>query len=114
MPALAPATQDDRAAVVSKAVLRAAEALGLMVALSLMRELGPVVTALLFAGRAGTSLTAEIGLMKATELSWFDDEGGRACERALTSADPEHYPPLSEHTSTARHTSVVLATENLR
>jgi len=43
------------------------EALGLLVALSLTRELGPVVTALLFAGRAGTSLTAEIGLMKATE-----------------------------------------------
>ena len=41
--------------------------LGLLVALSLIRELGPVVTALLFAGRAGTSLTAEIGLMKATE-----------------------------------------------
>ncbi|HVL56090.1 MAG TPA: lipid asymmetry maintenance ABC transporter permease subunit MlaE [Burkholderiaceae bacterium] len=44
-----------------------AEALGLLVALSLVRELGPVVTALLFAGRAGTSLTAEIGLMKAGE-----------------------------------------------
>lgn len=44
-----------------------AEALGLMVALSLLRELGPVVTALLFAGRAGTALTAEIGLMKAGE-----------------------------------------------
>ena len=44
-----------------------AEALGMMVALSLLRELGPVVTALLFAGRAGTALTAEIGLMKAGE-----------------------------------------------
>lgn len=43
------------------------EALGLLVALSLLRELGPVVTALLFAGRAGTALTAEIGLMKAGE-----------------------------------------------
>lgn len=43
------------------------EALGLLVTLSLVRELGPVVTALLFAGRAGTSLTAEIGLMKAGE-----------------------------------------------
>jgi phospholipid/cholesterol/gamma-HCH transport system permease protein len=43
------------------------EALGLLVALSLIRELGPVVTALLFAGRAGTSLTAEIGLMRAGE-----------------------------------------------
>ncbi|MDP3700172.1 MAG: lipid asymmetry maintenance ABC transporter permease subunit MlaE [Hylemonella sp.] len=43
------------------------EALGMMVALSLLRELGPVVTALLFAGRAGTALTAEIGLMKAGE-----------------------------------------------
>jgi len=45
----------------------AEEALGLLVALSLTRELGPVITALLFAGRAGTSLTAEIGLMKAGE-----------------------------------------------
>ncbi|VFR83017.1 Uncharacterized ABC transporter, permease component YrbE [plant metagenome] len=45
----------------------AEESLGLLVALSLVRELGPVVTALLFAGRAGTSLTAEIGLMKAGE-----------------------------------------------
>jgi phospholipid/cholesterol/gamma-HCH transport system permease protein len=43
------------------------EALGLLVALSLVRELGPVITALLFAGRAGTALTAEIGLMKAGE-----------------------------------------------
>lgn len=43
------------------------EALGIMVAASLVRELGPVVTALLFAGRAGSALTAEIGLMKATE-----------------------------------------------
>lgn len=43
------------------------QALGVLVALSLMRELGPVVTALLFAGRAGTSLTAEIGLMRAGE-----------------------------------------------
>jgi len=41
--------------------------LGLMVATSLVRELGPVVSALLFAGRAGSALTAEIGLMKATE-----------------------------------------------
>ncbi|MES2415395.1 MAG: lipid asymmetry maintenance ABC transporter permease subunit MlaE [Pseudomonadota bacterium] len=45
----------------------AADSLGLLVALSLVRELGPVVTALLFAGRAGTALTAEIGLMKAGE-----------------------------------------------
>lgn len=43
------------------------QALGTMVALTLARELGPVVTALLFAGRAGSALTAEIGLMKATE-----------------------------------------------
>lgn len=45
----------------------AENAIGMMVALSLLRELGPVVTALLFAGRAGSALTAEIGLMKATE-----------------------------------------------
>lgn len=45
----------------------AESALGQLVSLSLLRELGPVVTALLFAGRAGSALTAEIGLMKATE-----------------------------------------------
>jgi phospholipid/cholesterol/gamma-HCH transport system permease protein len=43
------------------------ESLGPMVALSLLRELGPVITALLFAGRAGSALTAELGLMKSTE-----------------------------------------------
>lgn len=43
------------------------ESLGVAVAESLVRELGPVVTALLYAGRAGSALTAEIGLMKATE-----------------------------------------------
>jgi len=41
--------------------------LGTMVGLTLVRELGPVITALLFAGRAGSALTAELGLMKATE-----------------------------------------------
>lgn len=45
----------------------AESSLGLVVSLSLTRELGPVLTALLFAGRAGSALTAEIGLMKATE-----------------------------------------------
>jgi len=45
----------------------AESSLGPMVALSILREMGPVVTALLFAGRAGSALTAEIGLMKATE-----------------------------------------------
>lgn len=45
----------------------AAQQLGQLVALSVVRELGPVVAALLFAGRAGSALTAEIGLMKATE-----------------------------------------------
>jgi phospholipid/cholesterol/gamma-HCH transport system permease protein len=44
-----------------------ADQLGLLVALTLLREIGPVLTALLYAGRAGTSLTAEIGLMKAGE-----------------------------------------------
>ena len=42
-------------------------ALGTVIALSLYRELGPVVTALLFAGRAGTAITAEVGLMRATD-----------------------------------------------
>jgi len=45
----------------------ATETIGVLLALSLVRELAPVVTALLFAGRAGSALTAEIGLMKATE-----------------------------------------------
>jgi phospholipid/cholesterol/gamma-HCH transport system permease protein len=45
----------------------AAQQLGPLVGLSVLRELGPVVTALLFAGRAGSAVTAEIGLMKATE-----------------------------------------------
>ncbi len=45
----------------------AEDSVGVMVVLVLLRELGPVVTALLFAGRAGSALTAEIGLMKATE-----------------------------------------------
>lgn len=45
----------------------AEESLGVVVALTLVRELGPVVTGLLFAGRAGSAMTAEIGLMKATE-----------------------------------------------
>ncbi|MGL5631860.1 MAG: lipid asymmetry maintenance ABC transporter permease subunit MlaE [Azovibrio sp.] len=44
-----------------------AEALGILVALSLVRELGPVVAGLLFASRAGSAITAEIGLMKTTE-----------------------------------------------
>lgn len=49
------------------ATIKAESSLGLGVALVLTRELGPVVTALLFAGRAGSALTAEIGLMRATE-----------------------------------------------
>ncbi|MEO7242300.1 MAG: lipid asymmetry maintenance ABC transporter permease subunit MlaE [Variovorax sp.] len=46
----------------------ASDALGLLVALSLVRELGPVVAALLYAGRAGTALTAEVGIMKRDEV----------------------------------------------
>lgn len=45
----------------------ASQALGQLLSLSIVRELGPVVTGLLFAGRAGSAVTAEIGLMKATE-----------------------------------------------
>jgi len=60
------------------------ELLGTLVALSLLRELGPVVTALLFAGRAGTSLTAEIGLMKASEqLTAMDIMGVDPVRRVL-------------------------------
>ena len=64
----------------------AAEAtLGVMVAASLVRELGPVVTALLFAGRAGSALTAEIGLMKATEqLSALEMMAVNPVRRVLT------------------------------
>lgn len=60
-------------------------ALGTMVALTLLRELGPVVTALLFAGRAGSALTAEIGLMKATEqLSAMEMMGVDPLKRVIT------------------------------
>jgi phospholipid/cholesterol/gamma-HCH transport system permease protein len=63
----------------------AAESLGVMVAASLVRELGPVVTALLVAGRAGSALTAEIGLMKATEqLSGLEMMAVDPVQRVLT------------------------------
>jgi len=59
--------------------------LGVMVAASLVRELGPVVSALLFAGRAGSALTAEIGLMKATEqLSGLEMMAVNPVRRVLT------------------------------
>ncbi len=62
----------------------AEESLGVIVALSLVRELGPVVTALLYAGRAGSALTAEIGLMKATEqLSGLEMMAVNPVERIL-------------------------------
>ena len=54
-------------------------ALGVAAALGLVRELGPVITALLFAGRAGTALTSEIGLMRATDqLTRDGNDGGRS------------------------------------
>ena len=63
----------------------AAESLGVMVAASLVRELGPVVTALLVAGRAGSALTAEVGLMKATEqLSGLEMMAVDPVKRILT------------------------------
>ena len=63
----------------------AEQTLGVMVAASLVRELGPVVTALLFAGRAGSALTAEIGLMKATEqLSGLEMMAVDPIKRILT------------------------------
>ncbi len=59
--------------------------LGVIVAASLIRELGPVVSALLFAGRAGSALTAEIGLMKATEqLSGMEMMAVDPVERIMT------------------------------
>ena len=75
----------------------AAESLGLVVNLSLVRELGPVVTALLFAGRAGTSLTAEIGLMKAGEqISAMGAHGDRPQGPRAGAAIPggHHFMPL--------------------
>lgn len=63
----------------------AEEALGVMVATSLVRELGPVVTGLLYAGRAGSALAAEIGLMKATEqLSGLEMMAVNPVYRVLT------------------------------
>lgn len=60
------------------------EAVGQLLALSLLRELSPVVTALLFAGRAGSSLTAEIGLMKTTEqLSSYEMMGVDPLRRVI-------------------------------
>ncbi|MDF1763038.1 MAG: lipid asymmetry maintenance ABC transporter permease subunit MlaE [Oleibacter sp.] len=60
-------------------------ALGTMVSLTLLRELGPVMAALLFAGRAGSALTAEIGLMKATEqLSAMEMMGVDPLKRVVT------------------------------
>lgn len=62
----------------------AESSLGMLVAFSLLRELGPVVTGLLFAGRAGSALTAEIGLMKATEqLSGMEMMGVDPLKRIL-------------------------------
>jgi len=62
----------------------AGQALGQLVSLSLLRELGPVVAALLFAGRAGSALTAEIGLMKVTEqLSSMEMIGVDPLKRVL-------------------------------
>jgi len=63
----------------------AEQTLGVMVAASLVRELGPVVAALLFAGRAGSALTAEIGLMKATvQLSGLEMMAVNPVRRVLT------------------------------
>jgi len=63
----------------------AEQTLGVMVAASLVRELGPVVAALLFAGRAGSALSAEIGLMKATEqLSGLEMMAVNPVRRVLT------------------------------
>ncbi|WP_320820704.1 lipid asymmetry maintenance ABC transporter permease subunit MlaE [Thalassolituus sp.] len=60
-------------------------ALGTLVSLTLLRELGPVIAALLFAGRAGSALTAEIGLMKATEqLSAMEMMGVDPLKRVIT------------------------------
>jgi phospholipid/cholesterol/gamma-HCH transport system permease protein len=62
----------------------AEDSVSVMVVLSLLRELGPVITALLFAGRAGSALTAEIGLMKATEqLSGMEMMAVNPIERVI-------------------------------
>jgi len=63
----------------------ATDSLGVVVSLSLVRELGPVLTSLLFAGRAGSALTAEIGLMKATEqLSGMEMMAVNPLKRVIT------------------------------
>ncbi|MGB5520449.1 MAG: lipid asymmetry maintenance ABC transporter permease subunit MlaE [Gammaproteobacteria bacterium] len=62
----------------------AEDSVSVMLVLSLLRELGPVITALLFAGRAGSALTAEIGLMKATEqLSGMEMMAVNPVERVI-------------------------------
>jgi phospholipid/cholesterol/gamma-HCH transport system permease protein len=62
----------------------AEDSVSVMLVLSLLRELGPVITALLFAGRAGSALTAEIGLMKATEqLSGMEMMAVNPIERVI-------------------------------
>ena len=62
----------------------AEDSVSVMLVLSLLRELGPVITALLFAGRAGSALTAEIGLMKATEqLSGMEMMAVNPLERVI-------------------------------
>ena len=65
----------------------AESAVGTMVALSLVRELGPVVAALLFASRAGSAITAEIGLIKVSSLRREDGKQNEAaespCKRSL-------------------------------
>lgn len=63
--------------------------------------------------RERAKLAYGVCLAKATELSWFDDQGGRACERALTRLDPTSVPPLRERIGSVQ-TNLVLATENLR
>ncbi len=67
------------------------QAVGQMVALTLLRELGPVVTGLLFAGRAGSALTAEIGNMKSTEQLSSLQFRNNVLERAR---GPPDFPPF--------------------
>ena len=81
-------------------------AVGTLVALSLVRELGPVVAALLFASRAGSAITAEIGLMKATEQLRNEHEGIKLMMHILgklsgkleagEEVDPEHLEKIIE------------------
>ena len=70
------------------AKFNAEDSVGTFAAFSLIKELGPVITALLFAGRAGTALASEIGLMKATDQLRYGNDGDRPVKKSHRAAIP--------------------------